>query len=219
MENISNKILVIGITGCIGSGKSTVAKIISQFGYNVISSDENAKLLMNNNQKIKSKIKNELGTEYYTSDGIIDSNKIAEIIFGQNTKNKEFLEKLNKIVHPEVIEKMIDEIEVLYNQGEKVVFVESALMFETGLFEGFDYIVTVNATKDVLIKRTMERSNLTKEQVEARLKSQMSAEDKKKYADFVIENSKSITDLEQSINFLLPILVNLPPKELSDEEE
>lgn len=216
--NKENKIVVIGITGSIGSGKSTLSNIISKNGYKVISSDDNAKTLMNNDSNLKSNLIKEFGINFYNSDGTVNSSLVSEIVFGDSSESNSKLEKLNRLVHPLVIEKMVDEIETLMNNDVKVVFVESALMFETGLFEGFDYVVTVNTNKDILINRVMQRSNLSKEQVESRLKSQMSSEEKKKYADFVIENSGSIESLEQSVNFLLPILTNLPPKEFDEEE-
>lgn len=213
-----NKIVVIGITGSIGSGKSTVANIIAEKGYKVISSDENAKVIMNSNIEVIAKIKSTFGCDFYNNDGSINKPFIMAKIFGYNEATNSNREKLNQIVHPVVIEKMISEIELLMKAGEKIVFVESALMFETGLFEGFDYIVTVNTNKAILIKRVMDRNNLSADDVERRLKAQISQEEKKKYADFVIENSGSLESLEQSVNFLLPILTNLPPKEIDEEE-
>ncbi|MDT3740799.1 MAG: dephospho-CoA kinase [Candidatus Kapabacteria bacterium] len=204
--------VVIAITGGIGSGKSEAARIFRELGRSVISTDELAKVVMNTDNSVKKQIISTFGSNSYNSDGVLSAGHISSTVFSGNESQSDNLQKLNLIVHPPVIELMISEIEKTIEAGEKLVFVESALIYESALDEGFDYIICITADDDLRIQRVRQRSGISEEQIIQRMKEQISQEEKIKLSDFEIENNKSINDLKNSINFLLPILESLPPK-------
>ena len=136
---------VVGITGGIGTGKTTLAKIIENLGYKVIYTDLLAKKIMTENPEIKKKIIDAFGEMSYQIDGSINNKYIADIVFGENGGQNDKLNTLNRIVHPAVIEEMINETEKLEQNGEEIVFIESARIYELNLQEGFDFIIVVDS--------------------------------------------------------------------------
>ena len=127
--SMENNVKIIGITGGIGSGKSTISKFIEERGFIVINSDSKAKSLYLENQDLKSELIKEFGEQFYLPDGNINKSFIENIIFGEDDESKIKLNKLNRLVHPLVIQSNIDEIDQLVEDGEKTIFVESALIF------------------------------------------------------------------------------------------
>ncbi len=204
-----NQSIVVAITGGIGSGKSSVADIIRNMGYKVLSSDDKAKELTQKNKPVISEIKKHFGNEAYSPEGKLNSSYIAAKVFGDSPENDRNLATLNRIVHPAVIDNMIKDVEKLEASGEKLIFVESALTFEANLAEGFDYILVVDAPEELCIQRVMKRSGLTEKQVRQRMRTQMHPAEKKKAADFIIDNSKSPDHLKSSVEFIVNILKNL----------
>ena len=205
--------IVIGITGGIGSGKSSVSKIIAELGYPVILTDDKAKEIMVSDDAVKSKLIMEFGSEAYLPGRKLNNEYLAGLVFGPSKTHKKALEKLNSIVHPPVIDYMMEEVEKYEIAGVPMVFVESALIYEAGLEEGFDYIIDVFANEENTINRAMIRSGMTREQVTARMDEQISPDEKKKLADFVIENNGTVDELKKSVEFLIEILKMLPIKE------
>ena len=207
MDN-TNKTLIIAITGGVGSGKSTVAKIFEEKGFTVISTDIIAKNVINQNEIIRQKLIETFGEKTFI-DGIYNAEYISKIVFeSENAKNN--LMKLNQIVHPTVIDEMIKEIEILLQKNLKIIFVESALIFELGLENGFDYIISVSASAEIRTERIRKKTSLSDLQIKNRISQQISQEEKNKTADFVIENEKGHTELKKSIDFILPIILELP---------
>ena len=201
-----SKSTVIAVTGGIGTGKSTVTNLIREMGYKVLSSDDNAKILMKNNDKIKQKLISEFGNEVYSEDGQINNVFLSGKVFGTSTENEKALLRLNSIVHPEVIQMLIEEVEKLEESGEEYIFVESALTFEAGLEEGFDFIIVVDCEEELAVKRVVERSGLSKEQVQHRMSQQISNQRKREMADFVIENNKGFDELKSSTEFIINLI-------------
>ena len=207
-EKLSNSV-VVGITGGIGTGKSGVAKFITGLGYKVIKTDDRAKELMKTDDGLIKELKVRFGEQVYLADGSINSAHLSSLVFGESEVHIKNLETLNSIVHPHAIDDMISQVEQYENAGEKLIFVESALIYEAGLEDGFDYVIVVYAPKDIVISRLKKSGKLTEAQIEQRMNSQISQDDKVQWADFVIDNSGSVEDLRKSVEFIINILKNL----------
>jgi dephospho-CoA kinase len=197
---------VIGITGGIGSGKTSLAKIIEEFGYKVIYTDNLAKKILNENQNIRNKIIETFGENSYNPDLTFNNKYISQIVFNGTEESKRKLQNLNRIVHPAVIDEMIKETERLEQNGEEIVFIESALIYEIGLEDGFDYIIVVDANEDVRAKRAADRLGITIDEVKARMRQQNSTQVEKNLADFVIENNGTIEELKDSARFIIDLI-------------
>ncbi|MBM2816454.1 MAG: dephospho-CoA kinase [Ignavibacteria bacterium] len=207
--NKSNQIFVIGITGGIGSGKSTVAGLIAKRGYLVISTDELAKEVMLNDSEVKLKLESCFGKKIYSDDGKLNPGELSQLVFNPDDVKFSALNKLNAIVHPKVIDAMTEVIESKEQSGERIIFVESALIYEAEIDEGFDCIIVVDSLVKNCIQRTIARSGLTKDEVLLRMKSQISLEEKRLAADFVIENNSTMEDLSGSVDFILNIILEM----------
>ncbi len=209
------EVVIIGITGGIGSGKSTIANWVREKGYSVLSSDEIAKQEMSSNKELKNKLINEFGENIYLESGELNKSLLSDLIFDISNSQ---VKKINQIVHPYAIESIMKQLEELANSGNKRIFVESALMYESGMAEGYDYILTVYTEEEKVIERVQSRSGLSEEKIRTIMKSQLNPIEKKKLADFVIENNGTVDELRVSFETLFPILEILPPND-SDEEE
>ncbi|MCX6170598.1 MAG: dephospho-CoA kinase [Ignavibacteriales bacterium] len=195
-----SKKLKIAVTGGIGSGKSLVTTIIEKSGYPVIRSDEVAKELMRKDEAIKRKIIKEFGPPSYNEKGL-NTKYLAENIFTHPQK----VEKINSIVHPPTINK-IEELTSQLFLKSKIVFVESALIYEANIQDWFDYVILIYADEATRIARVMKRETITQEDLRNRIGSQISDEQKKGAADFVIENNSTTAELEKRTLFILNIL-------------
>ncbi len=196
---------VIGITGSIGSGKTTVAKYIESLGNKVIFTDDLAKDIMAYDKSVRNKVIDTFGSDSYIENKL-NSEFIASKVFGDSEENIANMDKLNAIIHPVVIDKMIELTEQYEAEELPFVFIESALIFELDLEEGFDYIITVNSPAEKCIERIMARNTISHEAAEKRLLSQMSPEQKRGLADFVIDNKGSIDELHKATDLILLFL-------------
>jgi dephospho-CoA kinase len=174
--------LKIGLTGGIGSGKSTVAKIFEVLGVPVYYADDAARRLLNENENLKQEVVRHFGAEAYIS-GELNRNHISEIVFN----NKEKLELLNSLTHPAV---MRDSEEWTKVQTAPYTIREAALIFESGVDRYLDYVIGVSAPENLRIERTTQRDSIARDQVLARMKNQMDEEEKMKRCDFVIYNDE-----------------------------
>ena len=189
---------LIGITGGIGSGKSVVGKILTSMGYPVYYSDKEAKTLMNNDKTIKQNLIKLLGEKAYLNNQL---NKpfLAEKIF-QDSKLKK---KVNNIVHPIVRAHFKTFAE---NQDSPLVFNEAAILFETGSYKKFDHVILVVADKETRIKRVINRDNVTREQVLARMKNQWSDERKVGLTSLIVNNNETDLLVPQVLKILNKIV-------------
>lgn len=183
--------LRIGITGGIGSGKSTVAKIFETLGVPVYYADDAAKRIMNEDEELKQQIKQQFGEVVFTN-GKLNRKALAEIVFNDPVK----LNQLNAIMHPATI---ADAERWMQKQTTPYAIKEAALIFESGAQEFLDYVIGVTAPAPLRIQRTMHRDDITKEEVTARMNRQMDESIKMKLCDFVLKNDEQEMLLPQVI--------------------
>jgi dephospho-CoA kinase len=172
----------IGLTGGIGSGKTTIAKIFELLDVPVYYADETAKKLYHTNKELMEGLKNYFGEEVYIN-GELNRSKLAAIVFNDPAK----LQLLNSLVHPLTIK---DAEEWMKKQTTPYIIKEAALLFEAGSANGLDFIIGVSAPQHLRIKRIMERDQATREQVLTRMQRQMDEEIKMMLCDFVIRNDE-----------------------------
>ena len=175
-------VLRIGLTGGIGSGKTTVAQMFEVLGIPVYYADDAAKKLINTDKDLISSIKNIFGDAAYKNDAL-DRHYLASIVFSDNYK----LELLNSFVHPATIR---DADEWMKQQSAPYVIKEAALLFESGAVGHLDHIIGVNAPTAIRIKRVMDRDGVSKEEVQKRINNQMDDDIKMKLCDFVLINDE-----------------------------
>jgi dephospho-CoA kinase len=176
------KTINIGITGGIGSGKTTVCKLFVGFGVPIYNADERAKLLMTTDKEIITNLKKAFGTTVYLPDGALNRAFLANIVFN----NAEKLAELNTITHPAVL-KDTENWQKLHTK-QPYTLKEAALLIESGSYQQLDKLIVVVAPLEVRIARTMHRDNCDRAAVLARIGKQLSDEERAKYADFVITN-------------------------------
>lgn len=200
------EVKIIAITGGFGSGKSTVADYYEKQGYPVINTDLLAKDIMANDTNVQKELVKVFGDKILNTTGNINYHKLADLVFDNSAISKDNLAKLNQIVHPPTIQAMINRIEELINIGTEIIFVESALIYESALDEGFDYIIVVDAKEDIRIKRIMAKTKLTEQEIRNRMREQISTQVKANLADFVIENNGSIEKTLDNAAFILDLI-------------
>ncbi|WP_343687951.1 dephospho-CoA kinase [Chryseobacterium gleum] len=181
---------IIGLTGGIGSGKTTVAHFIEEFGFPVYYSDDRAKAIVNESEELKIKIKELLGEEAYDENGLYDRKFVADKVFN----NRDLLQELNEIIHPAV---KIDFENWVNKQSKYLVFKETALLFELKLNRQCYKSLLVTAEDNIRIKRVMDRDNKTYREVEAVMEKQMPERDKIKMADCIIYNNTNLEELKE----------------------
>ena len=164
--------LVIGITGSIATGKSTVSKMIKELGYTVVDADIVARVVVEPGEEAYQKIVEHFGEEILLANGEIDRKKLGDLVF----QNEEKRLLLNSIVHPAVRKKMNEEKELAFRRGEKVVFLDIPLLYESNLTYMVDKVLVVYVDQTTQLERLMNRNHLTKEEALARITSQLSIE-------------------------------------------
>jgi dephospho-CoA kinase len=187
------KVKQVGITGGIGSGKSTISKLFGFLGIPVFFADEEAKKLMVEDQELIGKIKATFGDEAYLGKEL-NRAYLAKLVF----KNKAMLEQLNTIVHPALGKRYERWHEM--QQDVPYTLKEAAILFEMGGAEAMDKIITVFAPEALRIKRVMERDGATEQAVRDRISKQMPDEEKVKRADFVIINDGQHSLIQQVLD-------------------
>ena len=178
----------VGITGGIGSGKTTVCKFFEFLGVPIYYADSKAKELMQKDASLISSIRSLFGDESYDSNGVLNRPYLANKVFN----DEEQLKKLNAIVHPAVFmdtAKWMDE-----HKGSRYTLYEAAILFESGNYKMFDKTITVFAPESLRIKRVMERDKVSEKEVRSRMSKQMDDTKKVALADYVIHN-----DLQHSL--------------------
>lgn len=181
--------LKIGLTGGIGSGKTTVAKVFEVLGIPVYYADEAAKRLMNEDKVLQQKIISAFGEATYT-DGKLNRHYLSSLVFN----NKEKLELLNSLVHPVTIA----DASLWFNkQSTPYVIKEAALLFESGTAAGLDFVIGITAPETIRLKRVMDRDGVTAAEVKKRIHNQIEESIKMRLCDFVITNNEQEMVLPQ----------------------
>jgi dephospho-CoA kinase len=183
---------MIGLTGGIGSGKSVVAKIFATLGIPVFNADDEAKRIMQTSPEIKSKLIQQFGMDIYNESGL-DKEKLASIVFDDPFQ----LQLLNAIVHPVTIQAAKA---WAAKQTSPYVIKEAALIFESGAADGLLKVIGVTAPLSLRTHRVMQRDGITKEQVDARMRNQISDTIKMRLCDYVIENNNQQMVLPQVLD-------------------
>ncbi len=192
--------ITVGLTGGIGSGKSTVAKMFRELGVPVYDSDAEAKTLMVTSEEIREQIISLFGKRAYTNDHL-NRDYIASKVFTDRSR----LEELNSIVHPAV---RVHFAEWRKMQTTPYVIQESAIIFENRIHDMYDFVVLVTAPLDLRIKRVMERDDVSMENVQSRIESQLDDHEKMGLTDFVVENidlettREKVTELHNTLSKL-----------------
>ncbi|MCH7525211.1 MAG: dephospho-CoA kinase [Bacteroidetes bacterium] len=193
--------IIVGLTGGIGSGKTTVANMFVELGIPIYIADVEAKKLMNSSKVIKRELIQLFGTNAY-SDGKINKAFLADKIFN----DKDLLVEMNAVVHPKVKTHFKKWIKI---QRSLYVIYEAAILFENGGYKECDYIITVTAPETVRIQRIIQRDNATKQSVRAIMNNQWNDAKKVKLSHFVIENKELSQTAKQVKNIHQKILEKL----------
>lgn len=187
--------LVAGLTGGIGCGKSEVRKRLQHAGFTVLDADTLAKQLAETDPVIISRIKKEFGEKMYDAAGHLQRPALAAVVFN----DRQQLEKLNGIIHPRVISAVERQLEALQQQGEKIALVEAALHYEVHWNEAMDVMIVVNAPLAKRLAWVMQRDGVNEAAVRQRMANQLPLEEKVKRADYVIENSGDLAALDGAV--------------------
>jgi dephospho-CoA kinase len=190
----------LGVTGGIGSGKTSVCRVFNILGIPVFSADEEAKLVMDADRDVMSKVNYIAGKDLYAG-GSLDRKELARLIFN----DEKLLQKINSTVHPVIFENF----RVWSNlQESEYVILEAAILFESGSSGIVDRIATVIAPVEERIERVIRRNNLTREEVLERIRNQSDDEEKIRQSDFVINNSDT--------EMIIPAIIKIHEKMLSE---
>lgn len=182
--------MIIGLTGSIASGKSTVAKMIESYGLPIVDADIVARQVVEPGTPTLKKIAEAFGPEVIAHDGSMDRTKVGSIIFHNNEMRK----TLNNIIHPAIREEMLRQRDELMSYGEKNIFMDIPLLFESKLEHFVEKIIVVSVNKEVQLQRLMERNGFTVEEANARIATQIPVKEKEQLADAVINNNGTLED-------------------------
>lgn len=193
MKRQGEKRIILGVTGSFGSGKTTVARNFKSFGAKIIDADRIAHRIIKPGSKIYRRIINTFGKDILKKNRAIDRDKLAKVVFN----NKNLLNKLNKIVHPEVIRTIKREIKA---SSKKVIILDAPLLIEAGLRRLVNKLIVVKITREKQIERVLHKISLSKKDILKRIRHQVPLKDKVRIADFVIDNSGTIKNTKKQVN-------------------
>lgn len=189
----------IGLTGGMGTGKSTVASMIQTLGYHVLNADKSAHKALQKDSAVFPEIIRVFSDQILGANGEIDRKKLGQIVFS----DKFMLAKLEAITHPHIQNETAKERAALEKSGVEMAFYDVPLLFEKKLEKKFDKIVVVTTKKETQIQRAMERTKLSQDDIRKRLANQMSLEAKMQRADYVIRNDGNLEELKMKVQDLL----------------
>ena len=195
--------LKVGLTGGIGSGKSTASRYFESLGAFVLDADEEAKKLITSNETVQHELISEFGTDIIDGTGRVDKNKLSRVAF----QDEDHQQRLNSVVHPYIFNLIDKEFNRVFNDKKHGVFiVDAALIYETGFDAHLDYVIVVTAHLKNRMERALGRETLSREEILKRVGFQWPEEEKVNMADFVVHNDGTEAKLQKKIESLIKIL-------------
>ncbi len=182
--------LILGVTGNIGCGKSSLSNIFKKNDIEIIDADKISRQIFEDKNLLQ-EVFVKFGEGIRNIDGSLDRKSLGRIVF--NNENK--LIELNNLTHPKIKNKILEKINKAKNNHEKVIVIDAALLIEGGYTEIIDKLLIITCDEDMQIKRIVDRDNCTKEEAISRINSQMSQDEKVTYADYIIDNSSTLEEL------------------------
>jgi len=199
-----NSTIVVGLTGGIGSGKSTVSNMLIERNIPVIDADKISREVLIIYPEVLWSIKKEFGEEVFDENDNLDRKKLGAIIFS----NEIFKKKLENIIIPYIKKEIFDKIEKYVKAGEKLCIVDAPTLIETNLHKYMDEVIVIVVNEEIQIKRVMARDSLSKKDALNRINSQMPLKEKLKYATYTIDNSDTLSHTEEQLdNIIFNLLV------------
>ena len=186
--------MILGLTGGIGTGKSTVAKMLRGKNIPVVDTDSISKEIIEYPEIIE-KIKAEISSKIFNNENKLDRKKLSEIVF----ENKDKLKKLNEIMHPVILKKMWEEVEKL-KKDYKIIVVDIPLLFEINMENEVDKVLLIYSSKEIQIERIMNRDGRTREEAIKIINSQMPLYKKREKSDYIIQNNDSLEKLKKNLD-------------------
>jgi dephospho-CoA kinase len=193
---------IAGITGGIGSGKSTVARMFARLGAEVIDADELARIVVDPGKRAWREIREAFGEGVLNDDQTINREALSEVVF----KDSDARGRLEKITHPRIGEEIIRQLQEFRDKGVGLALIDAALLVESPATRWIRPVILVTAPEDERVRRTRERSALSEDEIRSRIRAQATDEERKSRADYVIDNSGGLEDLEGQVRELWDIL-------------
>lgn len=194
--SLESRTKVVGLTGGIGSGKSTVARMLAERGAAIVDADAIARRAAAPGTETLERIRKEFGEDVIGPGGELDRQALGETVF----IDQGALARLEAIIHPEIARMVASKIEEHKRRNAPVVIYEAALIVEKGLRENLDGLIVVSLPQDIQARRVMEREELSEEEVRARIKAQLPLERKVEVADWVVDNSGTLEETEVQVD-------------------
>lgn len=191
--------MIIGLTGSIASGKSTVAKMFEQLQIPIVDADQVARVVVEPGRETLQQIATAFGDDILLEDGHMDREKVGNLIFHNPKKRKQ----LNDIIHPAIRKEMLRQRDEYLSDGHPHVVMDIPLLFESGLQSYVERILVVSVTEENQLKRLMERNALSEEEARARISSQLPISVKEQGADAVIYNNDSVESTTEQLHYIL----------------
>nr|WP_295762285.1 dephospho-CoA kinase [uncultured Intestinibacter sp.] len=200
-NKVGENMLVLGLTGNIGCGKSSVSTIFMENNIKVVDADIVARQIFDD-KNLLNEVFSTFGESIKNQDGSLNRRALGNIVFNDDEK----LILLNNLTHPKIKQKILSKVEEYKNQGEKIVVIDAALLIEDDYIPYIQKLILITCRKEIQINRIIARDNCTKEEAISRINSQMSQEEKVKFADYIIDNSNSFEELQKKVLELISVL-------------
>lgn len=206
---MKKKAKLIAVTGGIGSGQSSVSAILANdYACKVINADQVAKQIIDTNAEVKEMLREAFGDDIFDSNGILKRHEFAATVF----VDKNQIQRLNTIVHPYLVAELITAIEDAEAAGQyEFIVIDAALIYEMAIEKFFDFVVVVYTGKQLRIKRVQKRDGLSRTEILHRMENQFDLNDKKAWADFVVDNSEGFSELKVAVKKLYDDLKKAKP--------